>query len=120
MLRFEVGAQKSNQSVNTDAVLVDIPFGKHSIAKPDKTIDQKSQKGNTCWYYALGFLRPRYGKDFPDTFAKRRIEKIFSEHRKNSNKIEEQQTLANIFSQFINNGSPVDKCLAKKKISRSF
>lgn len=44
---------------------------------------QSPQKGNTCWYYGLKFIREQYGKDPHPCFDEQRhLEKIGSDRRK--------------------------------------
>ena len=44
---------------------------------------QSPQKGNTCWYYGLKFIREHYGKDPHPVFAEKRdLEKVGSDRRK--------------------------------------
>jgi hypothetical protein len=89
---------------NENTVLVKISSGKNYITQPYTHLTQASQKGGTCWYYTLNYLRPRYGKgidlliafvnkhqelktliadkDFIFLQKHREIEKKVSEHRK--------------------------------------
>ena len=63
-------------------ILVDIKFGKGYLPNLEQRIDQKNQKGITCFYYALNTLRPRFGKFFSESHPGRDIEKKISNYRK--------------------------------------
>lgn len=92
---------------NTDnEILWAIPSGKPNphelfpgVGKQDERsrVDAKGQKNETCTYYAFNFFRPRVGKH-PDSDPElRRIERLFSAHRKMHtqmlNKYDKEKTL---------------------------
>jgi hypothetical protein len=86
--------------VNTDRlVMVKIKPGKHYITQPGVDLLQPSQKGGTCWYYSLSFLRPRIGSqgdaltgEQPEKLIQmRKVEKRISNFRKELTKITEEK-----------------------------
>lgn len=120
MLRFEIGEQQpeADKFKNYDAVLLDIPFGKYLLSNPDVAIDQPSQKGGTCWYYSLSFLRPRYGKQFPENHPGRKIEKIFSQHRKRINGLEKIEGDYKVLIKSFGETTPITKNEAEQKLKQ--
>lgn len=79
-VKFEIFKKDSTKQFLE--ILVDVKFGKSYLSNPDQRIDQKSQKGGTCFYYALNYLRPRFGKFFDESYPGRDIEKKISNFRK--------------------------------------
>ncbi len=66
-----------------NALLIAMTSGKRYLSSPAKIRDQHAQKGLTCNYYVLNFLRQRIGKFPPENLTKeRRDEKILSAQRK--------------------------------------
>ena len=85
---------------NTDRlVMVKINPGKRYITQPGVDLLQPRQKGGTCWYYSLSFLRPRIGSqgdalsgEQPEKLLQmRKVEKRISNFRKELTKIREVQ-----------------------------
>lgn len=71
-----------------NSVLVDIPFGKITLSKPDishlQIVDQKRQNGPFCWFFALNLdpsMKPRFGKAYAN-HPYRKIEQAISLHVK--------------------------------------
>lgn len=100
--------------------LINIPLGKSYISNPFFFKPQLAQKGETCWYYVLNYIRNRYGKDFPDqNYLMRREEKIISSHRKKIVAIEKksEKLLELLMSmQFEYQIDEVDKAIVKKRL----
>lgn len=87
MLRFEVN--KTNNQGRTTEILIDIPLHKTYLSAPFNSKKQSPQKGQSCWYYVMNELRPRYGTGFDRNHPRRRDEKIFSSFRKHTYEIDE-------------------------------
>lgn len=68
--------------VNTsNAVIINVKPGKPDPSNPQLRITQKGQKGYTCEFYALNWIRQRYGK-YSKQQPQRRNEQLISFHRK--------------------------------------
>jgi hypothetical protein len=65
-----------------DKVLVKLPTGKHFVTNPSVAKKISAQKGPTCWYYAMRYLTPRFGKDAKFHLKERAAEIAFSSYRK--------------------------------------
>lgn len=88
-LKNEVHSMKKTDSFR---IILDIPIKKNYLGNWGFFKNQSAQKGGTCWYYVLNYLRVRYGKEFPkQDYSGRRVEKVFSSHRKQINKIESKE-----------------------------
>lgn len=69
----------------SDAIMVHIELGKPG---PNGRVDQLAQKGETCSYYVMNYLRDRIGKIVPPGLEeKRKLEKIISAQRKEYTKL---------------------------------
>ncbi|MGQ3889975.1 hypothetical protein ACQUW5_13210 [Legionella sp. CNM-1927-20] len=102
-------------------IFIHVPTKKYYLSNLGLFRDQSAQKGGTCWYYVLNYLRIRYGKDFPNQdYPYRRIERILSLFRNNIVKIENitSKFLASLESlQFEYQKEEIDKIIAEKRLN---
>ncbi len=79
-------ANRYKYQLNTEnAVLVELESGKPSA---NGRVGQAAQKGDTCHYYTMNYLRDRIGKSAsPHLENKRALEKLLSKHRKELTKL---------------------------------
>ncbi|MBA2653060.1 MAG: hypothetical protein H0U73_12475 [Tatlockia sp.] len=86
----------------SDSILVHIDPGK---PKQEGRKDQPAQKGNTCHYYVMNYLRDRIGKFASDDMAeKRKIEKLLSNQRKEISK----STIISSYERLLSNTTVLD------------
>ncbi len=116
-------------------VFLQIPQGKSYITAPEKRLPQAPQKGETCWYSIINFLRPRYGKeidklepnlntdnaqlnsDIDQLISERAYEKKLSDYRKKTTYHEVLRVYANIYIENLaKTSTAIDKQWAKNRI----
>ncbi|MCE5318159.1 MAG: hypothetical protein LLG04_12470 [Parachlamydia sp.] len=73
--------------------------------KPRERVPQAAQKGATCWYYAMNFLRPRCGKSSPNhpmRAAEVKISAIRKMHTKLDEKFDLQSQVVRTLARMCN------------------
>jgi len=117
-----------NRLEDTEAMILwEIPAGKPNSQEhflgtgvPDtrSRVASAGQKNETCTYYAFNFFRPRIGKHPESDPELRRIERLFSSHRKQhtyllNTKDTDIHTITSILLQL--NGQPVNDDISREE-----